>query len=223
MAKKKHGKKDAAEETGTSKLATELEDAGTEAAGSAAPRDDIGDDQGDQPADGGPGEGDAHHTGSVEEELEAVRAEAQDAADRALRILAEFDNFRRRSERQLAESRTAGAADVLRELLDVADNLDRALEHAGEDVPPAFVDGMQLVARGLHDLLDRKGVARMQAEGQPFDPERHEALTVMPTDAAPPNTIVQQVQPGYTLGERVLRPAKVIVAAAPPAADGSGS
>jgi len=190
-----------------SKTATETADEAREATEGAG--DDLAEEE--RAADG------------LEAELETVRAEAQDAADRALRTLAEFDNFRRRSERQLGEARTAGAADVLRELLDVADNLDRAIEHAGEDVPAAFVDGMNLVARGLHDLLDRKGVARMDSEGRPFDPERHEALTVMPTDGVAPNTVVQEVQPGYTLGERVLRPAKVIVSAAPPAADGSGT
>jgi len=221
MAKKKQGKKAVAAEhpaadaaVEASKIATETADGAPEITGEA------GDEVPDQAADRAT---EPRAAGGLEAELEAARLEAQDAADRALRTLAEFDNFRRRSERQLGEVRMAGAADVLRELLDVADNLDRAIEHAGKDVPAAFVDGMNLVARGLHDLLDRKGVARMQSEGHPFDPERHEALTVMPTDGVAPNTVVQEVQPGYMLGERVLRPAKVIVSAASSSTEGNGS
>jgi molecular chaperone GrpE len=155
----------------------------------------------------------------LERELEGVRAEAADAADRALRTLAEFDNFRRRSLRERENAVSLGAADVLRELLDVADNFDRALDHAGDDVPESFRQGMELVARGLHDLLDRKGVARMDAEGSPFDPERHEALTSAPAEGVAPNTVLQVVQPGYLLHERVLRPAKVIVSAVPSPVD----
>ncbi|MEZ5066177.1 MAG: nucleotide exchange factor GrpE [bacterium] len=160
----------------------------------------------------------------IERELESLRQEAADATDRALRTLAEFDNYRRRSARELDTALQRGAADVLRELLDVADNFDRALGHAGDDVPAAFLDGMRLVAQGLHDLLDRKGVARMNCEGEPFDPERHDALTSMPAPGAAPNSIVQEIQSGYLMGDRVLRPAKVIVAAAaPPSEDGSGA
>lgn len=143
-------------------------------------------------------------------ELEAAVAEAN---DRALRTLAEFDNYRRRSVREREDAGSRGAADVLRELLDVADNFDRALEHAGDDVPKPFLEGMDLVARGLHELLDRKGVARMDAEGRPFDPELHDALTRAPVEGVAPNTVLQVVQPGYLLNDRVLRPAKVIVAA----------
>ncbi len=152
---------------------------------------------------------------ALEQELAAARAEIAAASDRALRTLAEFDNYRRRTERDREESQRRGRADVLRELLDVADNFDRALAHAGDGVPPSFLEGMQLVARGLHDLLDRKGVARIEAEGKPFDPEVHEALGALPTDGAEPNTVIQVIQPGYLLEDRVLRPAKVLVAAAP--------
>ncbi len=152
---------------------------------------------------------------ALEQELAAARAEVAAASDRALRTLAEFDNYRRRTERDREESQRRGRADVLRELLEVADNFDRALAHAGDGVPASFLEGMQLVARGLHDLLDRKGVARIEAEGKPFDPEVHEALGALPTDGAEPNTVIQVIQPGYLLEDRVLRPAKVLVAAAP--------
>ena len=179
-----------------------------------------------QPAGGQPGETEAAgpslspleaRVRELERELDASRAEAQAAADRALRTLAEFDNYPRRTDREREEAIGRGRADVLRELLEVCDNFDRALAHAGDGVAPSFLEGMKLVARGLHDLLDRKGVARIEADGQRFDPEQHEALTVMPKEGAEPDTVIQVVQAGYRLGDRVLRPAKVIVAAPWPA------
>lgn len=150
----------------------------------------------------------------LEEELSRVRDEAQDANDRALRILAEFDTYRRRTAKERADASERGAADVLRELLEVADNFDRALEHIGDDVPAAFVDGMRLVARSLHEVLDRRGIERIEAVGREFDPELHEALSSLPDGDAEPNTVLSEVQPGYRLGGRVLRPAKVVVSRA---------
>lgn len=150
----------------------------------------------------------------LEVELERLRMEAESASDRALRTLAEFDNYRRRNERERDSARREGAFPVLRELLDVADNFDRALEHAGADVPKAFLEGMRLVASGMHDLLDRHGVSKIQSLGAPFDPEIHEALTSSPSKDVEPNTVIREVQPGYRWGDRVLRPAKVIVATA---------
>jgi len=157
-------------------------------------------------------EGIEQRLGELEEELARVREEASDANDRALRLLAEFDTYRRRNEKERAAAAGRGAAEVLTELLEVADNFDRALEHAGDGVPEAFLDGMRLVSRGLHDLLDRRGVARIETIGETFDPALHEALSTVPSDDAEPNTIVEEVQPGYTMNEKVLRPAKVIVA-----------
>jgi molecular chaperone GrpE len=180
-----------------------------------------GPDEANEVAEGRPGDQSApadvasEAESDLERDLTAARAEAQDAADRALRTLAEFDNYRRRTEREREEVVTRVRADLLRELLEVADNFDRALEHAGDGVPASFLDGMKLVARGLHDLLDRKGVARIDAMGKPFDPEQHEALTTMEKEGALPDTVIQVVQSGYRVGDRVLRPAKVIVASRP--------
>jgi molecular chaperone GrpE len=156
---------------------------------------------------------------SIHEELERIRREADEAADRALRTLAEFDNYRRRSERERREAQDAGAANVLRELLEVADNFDRALEHAGKDVPAAFLEGMKLVARGLHDLLDRRGVKRIESVGRTFDPHLHEAIASEPSDRHEPHEIVREIQTGWIIGDRVLRPSKVIVARAAPGAE----
>jgi len=199
-----------------------------EAPGAAAPEERLeaeeaaeapdGEEGADAPEDGGEHEpADAPEETpepTLEERLDAAEREAAEQAGKALRTLAEFDNYRRRMQRDLAQAGERGAVEVLRELLDVADNFDRALEHAGDDVPEAFLEGMRLVARGLHDLLDRRGVEKIEAVGTPFDPEFHEALTSLPSDEADPNTVLQEIQPGWRIGERVLRPAKVVVARA---------
>jgi molecular chaperone GrpE len=152
--------------------------------------------------------------GELEEELERIRKEADEARDRALRTLAEFDNYRKRNERERREAVEVGAAGVLRDLLEVADNFDRALEHADAGIPAAFLEGMQLIARGLHDVLDRRGVKRIDTLNKPFDPHVHEALASEPSKDMEPNHVLREVQPGYVLGDRVLRPAKVVVSRA---------
>jgi molecular chaperone GrpE len=154
--------------------------------------------------------------GELEEELGRIRKEADEARDRALRTLAEFDNYRKRNERERREAVEMGAAGVLRDLLEVADNFDRALEHAAGGAPPAFVEGMQLIARGFHDILDRRGVKRLETTGQPFDPHFHEALASEPSEEMEPNRVLREVQSGYVMGDRVLRPAKVVVSRANP-------
>ncbi len=184
----------------------------TEEPAVAATSDERVDVEGAAPETAGEGEDAAPAT--VEEKLERAEHEAAVQADLALRTLAEFDNYRRRIQRDLTQTRERGAADVLRELLDVADNFDRALEHAGDDVPETFLEGMRLVARGLHDLLDRRGVTRIDAIGAAFDPELHEALTVLPSEDADPNTVLQEIQPGWRMGDRVLRASKVVVSRA---------
>jgi molecular chaperone GrpE len=147
----------------------------------------------------------------LEKELEAARAEAAEASDRALRTLAEFDNFRKRSRREQQDARQAGAAEVLGELLNLADDFDRALEHAGADVPDAFLEGLRLLAGALHGVLDRQGVERIESVGRAFDPRVHEALSAIADDGAEPNTVLQELQAGWRMGDRVLRPAKVVV------------
>jgi molecular chaperone GrpE len=151
----------------------------------------------------------------LEQALESARSEAAAAGDRALRTLAEFDNYRKRSERERREAAATGAAGVLTELLTFADDFDRALALAGDDAPTPFRDGLGIVARGLRDLLQRHGVSRIESVGTPFDPSVHEALSTAPSSDAAPNTVVQELQAGYLMGEKVLRPARVVVARAP--------
>lgn len=160
----------------------------------------------------------------LEKQLGEAQAEAAEAADRAVRTLSEFNNFKRRS-LGLEEKATAkGAADVLLDLLQLADDFDRALEHAGEDVPAGFLEGIRLVARRLHDLLDRHGVERIPAVGEVFDPNVHEAISMVPAaEGAAANTVVHEVQRGYRKGDRLLRAAQVVVTGAmqPQTAEGS--
>jgi molecular chaperone GrpE len=151
----------------------------------------------------------------LEQALEAARSETAAASDRALRTLAEFDNYRKRSERERREAVAAGAAEVVAELLTFADDFDRALAAAGDETPAPFLDGLRNVARKLSDLLQRHGVARIESVGTPFDPVVHEALTAMPSGDVPPGTVLQELQAGYRMGEKVLRPARVVVARAP--------
>ncbi|NNE44566.1 MAG: nucleotide exchange factor GrpE [Gemmatimonadetes bacterium] len=153
----------------------------------------------------------------LEAELEKSRAETAEAADRALRTLAEFDNFRKRTARERQDAQGAGAAAVLLDLLATADDFERALANVPDDAPEAFVEGVRMVARGVDEMLERHGVTRLVTEGEAFDPEIHEALSSVPTEDAEPNTVMQEIQAGYRRGDRILRPAKVIVAKAPEA------
>jgi molecular chaperone GrpE len=178
------------------------------------PVDEIVDEGGEEQGDSDREKELAGNLGELEEELERIRKDADEARDRALRTLAEFDNYRKRNERERREALDLGASGVLRDLLEVADNFDRALEHTGEGVPPTFVEGMKLIARGFHDILDRRGVKRIETTGKPFDPHVHEALASEPSDEVEPNRVLREVQPGYMMGDRVLRPAKVVVSRA---------
>jgi len=133
--------------------------------------------------------------------------------DRALRLEAEMDNFRKR-QRRLAEDRIAADRErLLRAFLAVADDLARALSADGVDAE-SLRQGVDLTYRGLLRLLDQEGVEPIEAEGQPFDPAWHEAVGTVPHEEAgvEPDIIVEVVQPGYRIGDRLLRPARVIVA-----------
>jgi molecular chaperone GrpE len=134
--------------------------------------------------------------------------------DRALRLQAEIENFRKRQRRLAEEQVVADRERLLRAFLSVTDDLERALNTDGADVE-SLRQGVNLTHQTMMKLLDREGVEPIQAAGQPFDPSWHEAVGTIPhehTDAEP-DTVAQVVQPGYRLGDRLLRPARVIVAA----------
>jgi molecular chaperone GrpE len=153
---------------------------------------------------------------ALEAELDNARQAARQHEDRWLRERAEVDNFKKRVARERAEHLRFANEAVLKDLLPVVDNLERAVEHArgGGDGQP-LVDGVALVLKGLLDVLERHGVTRVEARGTPFDPAHHEAMAHVETDAHPPNTVVEEHQPGYRLHDRLLRPALVSVAKPP--------
>jgi molecular chaperone GrpE len=151
---------------------------------------------------------------AVEEEAEHLKAELDHVRDIYLRKLAEFDNFRKRVEREREENRLAGVEEMVRELLPVLDNFERALQHA-EDDSGAFQQGVEMIAKQLWDTLERRGVQEINPAGQPFDPEIHEAVQRVEDGQHPPGTVVWVMLKGYTMGDRLVRPAMVGVAVEP--------
>lgn len=158
--------------------------------------------------------------------LEAERAELK---DKLLRTLADMENLRRRTEREVADARTYAATNFARDMLNVADNVRRALESvpAGEASAAgplkALMEGIELTERELAKTLERHGVRAIEAKDQRFDPQRHQAMFEIPNPDVPAGTVVQVVQSGYSIGERVLRPALVGVAKGGPKAEPGGA
>jgi molecular chaperone GrpE len=147
---------------------------------------------------------------------EALRRELADRQDRLLRALAETENIRRRAQRDRDDYVKYANESLLRDLLPVLDNLDRALAAArGSAEGAGLVAGVELIQRELLRVLERHGVTRYSAAGQPFDPTRHEAIARVVTTSQKPDTVVSETAPGYLLNGRVLRAAMVAVAAAP--------
>ena len=128
-----------------------------------------------------------------------------------LRKLAEFDNFRKRVDREREDVRLAAQEEIIRDLLPVIDNFERALQHTDEDTG-AFHQGVEMIAKQLRDTLERKGVTEIDPIGHSFDPELHEAVQRVEGGEHPPGTIVFVMLKGYTLGDRLIRPAMVGVA-----------
>jgi molecular chaperone GrpE len=162
--------------------------------------------------------------------LAALTVERDELKDRVLRTLAEMENLRRRTEREVSDARTYAVTNFARDMLNAADNIRRALEAvpgearaSAEGAFKALIDGIELTERDLAKTLERHGVKLIEPKGQRFDPNRHQAMFEVPDAEVPSGTVVQVVQSGYVIGERVLRPALVGVAkggpkpAAPPA------
>jgi molecular chaperone GrpE len=160
----------------------------------------------------------------VLQDLDALRARVQAAEqerdqylDLATRIRADFENYQKRMQRDLATERRFAQVPLASDLLGALDNLERATaaaEKAGEKGP--LVQGVAMVHSQLLDVLRRHGVTRMEALGQPFDPNLHQAVLQQPSKEHPPMTVVQVLEPGYLIHDRVLRPARVAVSTAPP-------
>ena len=152
---------------------------------------------------------------------ESETGELGELRDQHVRLQAEFENFRRRGLKERQEAHAYGHQNLVKDLLGTVDNLDRAIEHTeqsgegGGDVK-ALLQGVELVRRELLTALEKHGVTEIEAVGQTFDPAVHEAMAQAPSAEVPPNGIVQVLQKGYVLRDRMLRPARVVVAIAPP-------
>jgi molecular chaperone GrpE len=162
---------------------------------------------------------------SPADRLATLEAEKNDARERMLRIAAEFENYKKRARKEQSEGESKARESVLRDMLEVADLLEKANAAVAEGADPKAVsEGVQLVLRLFGSKLVRYDVKPFEAKGQPFDPRLHDAISQVPTADAPPGSVVSEVQRGYKIGDRLLRPAMVAVAVAPPrdAANGSG-
>jgi molecular chaperone GrpE len=151
--------------------------------------------------------------------VETLSKEAADYKDRLLRTLAEMDNVRKRADREIADSRVYGISNFARDILAVADNMDRALGALDKELrekadagTKALLDGVELTERELHKVLEKHGVKKFEPMGEKFDPNLHQAMYEVPDPSRPAGTVAQVVQPGYMIGERILRPALVGVA-----------
>uniref|UniRef100_A0A7C1P0Z0 Protein GrpE n=1 Tax=Agrobacterium albertimagni TaxID=147266 RepID=A0A7C1P0Z0_9HYPH len=151
--------------------------------------------------------------------IDALKAENADLRDRFLRLAAEMDNLRRRTDREIKDAKSYAVTGFARDMLSVSDNLRRAIETLPEEARAAadatltaLIEGVEMTERGMLATLERHGVRKIDAEGQKFDPNFHQAMFEVPNPNVPNNTVVQVVQAGYAIGERVLRPAMVGVA-----------
>ena len=160
---------------------------------------------------------------SLEEQIEAVKAERDEINERLLRTAAELENYKRRTEREKRRRYKAGKVDVIRTMLEVLDDFERSMDAAAsldeaDDPAEAYESlkgGVEMVFRKFRDELSKLGVEPIEAEGEPFDESLHEAMMQQPTDEAEPGTVVHEVRTGYTMGDRVIRHSRVIVASEP--------
>jgi len=161
--------------------------------------------------DGAP---DAVGAAGVAQPIEEVARERDDLRDRLLRTAADFDNYRKRVERDRREQAEWAAADLLGALLPIVDDLERALGADAVADPEAFRKGVELIHRQMLDLLARRGVVPIEAVGAAFDPRWHEAVVHEPDDTRPPGEVTAELRRGYKLGDRLLRASMVKVAGA---------
>lgn len=156
----------------------------------------------------------------VDAALAAMQQERDALQDQLLRARAEFDNYRRRVARENEQLRTTAAQALMRDLLPIVDNMERALSHV-EDKTDGLALGVEMVMKQLSGVLSARGLEPIVAMGAPFDPHVHEALTHQPSVEYPADTVMEEFQRGYRLGDFVLRPTQVVVSSGPPAGAGN--
>ena len=166
----------------------------------------------------------------LDEQLVVAMRESVELKDKVLRTLAEMENLRRRTEREVSDARSYGIASFARDVLGIADNMQRALDAAQQELGGStdpgvktLLEGVELTERELLKALEKNGVKKFEPQGQKFDPNLHQAMYEVPDASVPSGMVVQVIQPGYMIGERMLRPAMVAVskggAKAAPAGD----
>jgi molecular chaperone GrpE len=150
---------------------------------------------------------------NLRQQLEAKEQEAKNNYDRFLRQVAELENFKKRASREKEETIRFANESLVKDLLPVVDNLERAVSHAqGGGNGEPLVEGVEMVLKSLLDVLQKHGVTPVESKGKPFDPTKHEAMAQIATDLQQPNTVLEEHQKGYVFKDRLLRPALVSVA-----------
>ena len=152
----------------------------------------------------------------AEEKLRSAEAEAKETYDRFLRVSAEFDNYKKRSKREMSDFRKYANEAFIREMLPVVDNLERAIASGSDskDVD-SLLEGIELTLKDILKIFERFAVEPIEAAGAPFDPAFHQAVMQEETGAQPENTVIKELQRGYTIHDRLLRPTMVVVSKAP--------
>jgi molecular chaperone GrpE len=177
-----------------------------------SPADDT---NGQAPTDEAP----ASEEAPPEDPLAEAKAEAARFRDQLLRTAADFDNFRKRSRRELEDAFARGRDSAVKDLLPVFDNLERATSHAGDaSDAKALAEGLRIVLKQFADTLEKMGVSRVSTVGSPFDPSVHEAIQQIPSTEHPAGVIVAEVQAGYRAGKNLIRAAMVVVSRGAPEA-----
>ena len=150
---------------------------------------------------------------ALQGELEQLKSDAEESHNRYLRALADFDNFRKRRREETARRTNLAREELILKLLPIVDNFERALKAAEEKHSyESLVEGVTLTLKHMTEMLEKEGVEPIEAVGQEFDPELHEAMMRVETDEYPDNTVIDELEKGYTLNGKVLRPARVRVA-----------
>ena len=162
--------------------------------------------------------------------LDVLKAEKAELRDRFLRLAAEMDNLRRRTDRDVKDAKSYSVAGFARDMLAVSDNLRRAIDAipaearaAADATLTSLLEGVEMTERSMLSALERHGVKKIEPEGEKFDPNFHQAMFEVPNPNVPNNTVVQVVQAGFTIGDRVLRPAMVGVAKGGPKGDAASA
>jgi molecular chaperone GrpE len=141
--------------------------------------------------------------------------QAQDYYDRLIRVQAEFENYKKRTDREIADFKVFANAQLIKELLVVRDDFENAFAAQNNEAAEKFAEGMNLIFKNFYGILEKEGLCEIAALNEKFDPWKHEALEMVPTHEHPEHTILEVVQKGYKLNDKILRPAKVRVAALP--------